>query len=88
VLFRSGSGEQRELGWNGPARIEVSTREDGWSVEMAFSLEKLGLPADAKQIKFNLARGRVRQEKLSRSYWQPLLDHDELAFGALALKSR
>jgi len=55
---------------------------------MAFSLEKLGLPADAKQIKFNLARGRVRQEKLSRSYWQPLLDHDELAFGALALKSR
>jgi hypothetical protein len=57
---------------------------DGWTAEIAVPLDHLPLTKGTKTIGFNFARCRVRGDKSSCAYWQPLLEHDEESMGKLS----
>jgi UDP-2,3-diacylglucosamine pyrophosphatase LpxH len=63
----------------------VSKSDEGWTVEVAVPLGVLPKVKGRRTIGFNFARGRVRGDKSSKAYWQPLLEHEEESLGKLVL---
>jgi hypothetical protein len=85
-----GSSQTYDWNWSSEAAVKVSTRDDGWSAEVAIPLARLG-PLSEPGFPVNFTRTRALRGKPVTQYtWSPYLVHgfhDPERFGQLNLHS-